>query len=149
MNLVYRLIATGLFVGKIPVAPATFGSLWAVPLVLITGTSGPDYYIILAALLVIGVVAAGRVSEEVGEKDPREVVIDEIVALYLSFATFPLNWKVLLAGFLLFRFYDIVKPFPARRLESMPGGWGIVADDLVAGAYTWVTLKVLSLLIAW
>ena len=149
MNLVYRLIATGLFVGKIPVAPATFGSLWAVPLVLITGTSGPDYYITLAALLVIGVVAAGRVSEEVGEKDPREVVIDEIVALYLSFATFPLNWKVLLAGFLLFRFYDIVKPFPARRLESMPGGWGIVADDMVAGAYTWVTLNVLSLLIAW
>ncbi len=147
MNLVYRLIATGLFVGKIPVAPATFGSLWAVPLVLITGTSGPDYYITLAALLVIGVVAAGRVSEEVGEKDPREVVIDEIVALYLSFATFPLNWKVLLAGFLLFRFYDIVKPFPARRLESMPGGWGIVADDLVAGAYTWVTLKVLFLLL--
>ncbi len=147
MNLVYRLIATGLFVGKIPVAPATFGSLWAVPFVLITGTSGPDYYITLAALLVIGVVAAGRVSEEVGEKDPREVVIDEIVALYLSFATFPLNWKVLLAGFLLFRFYDIVKPFPARRLESMPGGWGIVADDLVAGAYTWVTLKVLFLLL--
>ncbi len=147
MNLVYRLIATGLFVGKIPVAPATFGSLWAVPFVLITGTSGPDYYITLAALLVIGVVAAGRVSEEVGEKDPREVVIDEIVALYLSFATFPLNWKILLAGFLLFRFYDIVKPFPARRLESMPGGWGIVADDMVAGAYTWATLKVAFLLL--
>ncbi len=147
MNLLYRLIATGLFVGKIPVAPATFGSLWAVPLVLITGTSGPDYYITLAALLVIGVVAAGRVSEEVGEKDPREVVIDEIVALYLSFATFPLNWKILLAGFLLFRFYDIVKPFPARRLESMPGGWGIVADDMVAGAYTWATLKVAFLLL--
>ncbi len=143
MRLLYRLLATGLFVGYVPLAPATFGSLWAIPLVLLTGTYGIDYWITAAALVVVGVVAADRVAEEVGERDPSEVVIDEIAALYLAYATFPIKWKVLLLGFLLFRIYDVLKPFPARRLESLPGGLGIVADDLVAGAYTWITVKVL------
>jgi len=142
----YRALATGLFVGYIPFAPATFGSLWAFPMALLTGTSTPDYWVTLVALLVIAVASAERVSQEMGEKDPREVVIDEIVAMYMALATFPLNFKVFLAGFLLFRMYDVIKPFPARRSESLPGGWGIVADDLVAGAYTWLSLKVLLLL---
>lgn len=146
MRHLYRALATGLFVGYIPLAPATFGSLWAFPMAFLTGTSTPEYWVTLVALLVIAVASAERVSQEMGEKDPRAVVIDEIVAMYMALATFPLNFKVFLVGFLLFRMYDVIKPFPARRSESLPGGWGIVADDLVAGAYTWLSLKVLLLL---
>ncbi len=147
MRYLYRALATGLFVGYVPVAPATFGSLWAFPLLLLTGTSSVEYWLTLVALGVIGVVSAGRVAEELGEKDPSAVVIDEILAMYMALATLPLNWKVLLSGFLLFRAYDVLKPPPARRLERLPGGWGIVADDVVAGAYTWGSLKVLLILL--
>lgn len=143
MRYLYRALATGLFVGYIPFAPATFGSLWAFPIAFLTGTSTPDYWITFLALLVIAVVSADRVAEERGVKDPREVVIDEIVAMYMALATLPLRPGVMVVGFLLFRAYDVIKPFPARRAEGLPGGWGIVADDLIAGAYTWATLKVL------
>jgi len=142
-----RIVATGLFVGYVPVAPATFGSLWAIALVLIVGTSGWMYWALGVILLLLSVVSSGKVAKASGREDPKEVVIDEVVALYLAYAHFPTDWKVLLGGFLLFRAYDIVKPFPARRLESLPGGWGIVADDLVAGGYTWLTLKLLTLLL--
>ncbi|NPB02865.1 MAG: phosphatidylglycerophosphatase A [Thermotogae bacterium] len=146
MKILWKLLATGFFVGKIPLAPATFGSLWALLLVLLTGSWGLAYWIVLFILLFLSVPVANYVAKEKGESDPREVVIDEVLAQYLAFATLPISWKILLAGFLFFRAYDILKPPPARDLEDLPGGWGIVADDLVAAMYTLLTLKILSFL---
>jgi len=146
VKILWKLLATGFFVGKIPLAPATFGSLWALLLVLLTGSWGLAYWIVLFILLFLSVPVANYVAKEKGESDPREVVIDEVLAQYLAFATLPISWKILLAGFLFFRAYDILKPPPARDLEDLPGGWGIVADDLVAAMYTLLTLKILSFL---
>jgi phosphatidylglycerophosphatase A len=93
-----------------------------------------------------GLWAAGRAAAHLKKKDPQIVVVDEIAGqliAYLGLATpgtFALNWKYLLAGFILFRVFDIWKPFPARRAESLPGGLGIMADDWIAGLYAALAL---------
>jgi len=117
-------------------------------------------------LALLGVQASGQAAEFAGVKDPQYVVIDEVSGVHLSlilslapvtpmvflrpedataFALYSgmsiLNWKFLLAGFLLFRLFDILKPFPCRRLERLPGGWGIMADDWMAGVYAAICLR--------
>jgi len=84
---------------------------------------------------VAGVAASGRVERLVGEKDPGRIVIDEVAGMILSVLVLPLTPAVLLAAFLLFRLFDVVKPFPADRAQSLPGGFGVMGDDLIAGAY--------------
>jgi len=94
------------------------------------------------ALSAAGVWAASRVERQTGRKDPQEVVVDEVSGQWLALLASPgmllgaPGWKYFLAGLILFRVFDISKPFPAGRAESLPGGWGIMADDWVAGAYT-------------
>jgi phosphatidylglycerophosphatase A len=88
-------------------------------------------------IAVLGVWASGRASKVVRNDDPQFVVIDEVSGQLLAYvvALAPANWKYLLLGFILFRVFDIWKPFPARQAESLPGGWGIMTDDWVAGIY--------------
>jgi phosphatidylglycerophosphatase A len=88
-------------------------------------------------IAVLGVWASGRASQFARNDDPQFVVIDEVSGQLLAFvlALAPANWKYLLLGFILFRVFDIWKPFPARQAESLPGGWGIMTDDWVAGIY--------------
>lgn len=97
------------------------------------------FWVIELVLLVssIGIWAAEKMSLECGVKDPQFVVVDEVSGQMLTYllALAPANWKYLLLGFILFRVFDIWKPFPARQAESLPGGWGIMADDWVAGVY--------------
>jgi phosphatidylglycerophosphatase A len=151
-------IATAFGVGYLPKAPGTFGSLAGVALTvfywsLMVPSGATDIYIrdhyfaippqgiaILIALFVsgIGVVVAERVAQFTGQKDPQFVVIDEVsgqLISYFGIGTGVLNWKYLLLGFILFRVFDIWKPFPARQAESLPGGLGIMADDWIAGIY--------------
>jgi phosphatidylglycerophosphatase A len=148
-------MATGLGLGCLPKAPGTFGSLLGVLLgwaaFEITGrfsntSSARSSFawtecalVILVSLL--GVWAADRTAAYLRKKDPQIVVVDEVAGqliAYLGLATAPtvaLNWQYLLAGFILFRAFDIWKPFPARQAESLPGGLGIMADDWIAGLY--------------
>jgi phosphatidylglycerophosphatase A len=144
--------------GYMPFAPGTFGSLasvgiyWAAlrfvlgnslsTVVFIKASAGPlsglQFMWWLNVLVAgTGVMAAEIVSTKTGIKDPQFVVIDETSGQMLTYslAFAPLNWKYLLLGFILFRLFDIWKPFPARQAESLPGGWGIMADDWVAGIY--------------
>jgi phosphatidylglycerophosphatase A len=98
--------------------------------------------LIVAIVSIFGVWTAGRVSRFANQKDPQFVVIDEVSGQLLTYLL-PftlLNWKSWLLGFILFRVFDIWKPFPARQAESLPGGWGIMADDWVAGVYAAVGL---------
>jgi phosphatidylglycerophosphatase A len=90
----------------------------------------------------IGIPASTIVARESGIKDPGFVVIDEVAGQMIALIGVPLDWKYLLAGFILFRSFDIVKPFPLRRLESLPGGAGIMLDDVGAGLYALVLLQV-------
>ena len=93
----------------------------------------------------MGVWSAGKAEKAFGRVDPGEVVIDEIVGQIITFLATPkVSWIWLLAGFFLFRAFDIVKPFPARRAERLPGGWGIMLDDVIAGLYALIVLVVLG-----
>lgn len=96
----------------------------------------------------LGLIAAHIVSREFGHRDPQFVVIDEVSGQLLAYtlAVAPANWKYLLLGFILFRAFDIWKPFPARQAESLPGGWGIMADDWVAGIYAALGLWIARML---
>jgi phosphatidylglycerophosphatase A len=151
--------ATACGVGYIPKAPGTWGSLVGVAvycaLISLHTRTAIDLYlhdvyyayyvvvgwpivpIVALVLAALGVVAASRVAKFTGKKDPQFVVIDEVSGQFLAyfFALVPLNWKYLVLGFILFRLFDIWKPFPARQAESLPGGWGIMTDDWVAAIY--------------
>ena len=148
-------IATCGGVGYFPLAPGTAGS--AVGLVLVAGLSRlplgqPWPWALLGGLalviFIIGVWAASDAEKFFGRTDPPYVVIDEVVGQMLTFLVRPdSSWKWLLAGFVLFRIFDVVKPFPARRAERLAGGWGIMMDDVAAGAYSMVALLLLGYLL--
>ncbi|MGD1154475.1 MAG: phosphatidylglycerophosphatase A [Terriglobia bacterium] len=148
-------IATAAGVGYFPIAPGTAGS--AVGIVLVVGVARlhlerPWSSIVLGAvslpLFALGVWAAGEAEKFFGRVDPGQVVIDEVVGQMLTFLLVPhATWKWLLGGFLLFRAFDIVKPFPARQAERIPRGWGIMIDDAVAGLYAMAVLTALNLVL--
>jgi phosphatidylglycerophosphatase A len=132
-------------VGYLPVAPGTFGSLVAVGIFLllarvVTGSSLVAVVLVLIfAFTVVGIWAATRTEQLSGKKDPGKVVVDEVAGQFI--ALFPLTlfprWSTLtvIVSFILFRFFDIVKPYPANRLQELKGGPGVMFDDLVAGVY--------------
>ena len=143
-----HLLATGFGVGYIPRAPGTFGSLLGL-LIFIPIQSMPYPYPILFLMALFGAsVYAINLSLPIfGRKDPREIVIDEIWAILLILFTIPPSWIGWGLGFILFRFFDITKPLPVRKAERLPGGWGVMADDLVAAVFVIVILKIISPLI--
>jgi phosphatidylglycerophosphatase A len=101
----------------------------------------PAAIVISLAITLIGIPLSTVVARESGRKDPGFVVIDEVAGQMIALIAAPLNWKYLLAGFILFRSFDIVKPFPLRRLEKLPLGTGIMMDDVGAGLYALVLLQ--------
>jgi phosphatidylglycerophosphatase A len=140
LNKLAFLIGTWFGAGYAPKGPGTAGSAAAVLIAFAVhffAPSRPIWFSLWAAILLIpGIWAAGEVARSIGRKDPQIVVVDEVIGQWITLAgATALNWKSWLLGFLLFRLFDIWKPFPARRLESLPGGTGIVMDDVMAGVY--------------
>ncbi len=134
--------------GYFPKGPGTAGSLAAAVLawllVVLAGWPAPALAILAAILTLPAVWASERAGRYWQEKDPQRVVVDEVVGQWLALAAVPdSRWKYWIAGFVAFRLFDIWKPFPVRNAERLPGGWGIVADDLVAGLYGAVVLLLL------
>ncbi len=130
-------LATWFGCGLVPVAPGTAGSLAAI-LLAIPAIHFPPAIFLLAALVLtpLAIWSADRTARMLGRKDPGLVVVDEVAGQWVTLAgATQLTWKSLVFGFVLFRLFDMWKPFPVRRLESLPGGTGIVADDLMAGVY--------------
>jgi phosphatidylglycerophosphatase A len=137
-----RLVATGLGSGYSPFAPGTAGSIVGLLLFLpLAGLTWPVQLAATGAVTLVGAIAAGRVARGVGRKDPGLVVVDEVAGQCITFLALPITPVTALAGFLLFRAMDIVKPWPARDLERLPGGWGIMADDVAAGIYAHLALR--------
>jgi phosphatidylglycerophosphatase A len=102
----------------------------------------------LPALFAVSVWSAQAVAGAqrrvvAGKIDPQEIVIDEVMGMAVTLAFLPLNVKTIVLGFLLFRIFDVAKPFPVRRLEKLPGGWGIVMDDVMAGVYANLSLRII------
>lgn len=145
------LIATWFGVGRLPFAPGTWGSLAALPFAwIIVWLFGARALLVAAALLfVIGWWAAARVSRASGVKDAGSIVVDEVVGQWLTLVVTPPDALAYLLGFALFRLFDIAKPWPARWLDRhVPGGLGVMADDVAAGFYAafvlWFILLILG-----
>jgi len=130
-------IATVLGAGYSPFAPGTAGSLAALPLAWLLMTAGPVWYPLAVGLLfVVGVWASGRAEVYYGQKDCGRIVVDEAVGMLITLYHSPATPFYFAAGFFLFRFFDVVKPFPARRIDMrMEGGLGVMLDDVAAAAY--------------
>lgn len=132
-------LGTGAGTGYAPVAPGTFGTLPGLALAPLFAAlavySVPVYLLALAAAVAVAIWAAGVCALDFGQKDPSRVVIDEVVGFLVAVAFLPTSLPVLVLVFLLFRAADIAKPWPCRPAERLPGGLGIVADDLMAGVY--------------
>jgi phosphatidylglycerophosphatase A len=137
-----RLVATGLGSGYSPFAPGTAGSLVGLALYWPLARLEPAWLVAaIVVLFFVGVAAATSVARQEGLHDPGIVVVDEVIGMWISLAFLPLTPITALAGFLLFRVMDIVKPPPARGFERFPGGWGIMADDVMAGVYANLVLR--------
>jgi phosphatidylglycerophosphatase A len=129
-------IATTGGLGYAPIAPGTFGSAAGVAIYLLTAHRSLTEQIgLAAAVTVIGIWAAGVAAVHFGRSDPSHVVIDEVAGQLVTYLGTGVSWKGAIIGFLLFRALDIVKPWPANRLEALHGGLGIVADDIMAALY--------------
>lgn len=128
-----------------PIASGTFGTLWGLPLFYwLSGQLLGTQFLFIMGSILLAVFLAGQSEKFWRRKDPSQVVIDEIVGYMTAMFGLTFSWKMALAGFFLFRAMDIFKPYPIRKIDQhMPGGWGIVLDDVLAGIYCQVILRVL------
>ena len=139
----FMLIATGFTIGYLPIAPGTWGSLLALPLHFFLSKLQPVAYgFSIAAIILLAIVAAGAAEKIIDQKDPGVVVIDEVAGMLVTMIGAPATPLAYLFGFCLFRFFDILKPFPVRWADRhLNGGIGVVADDLLAGLYALLCLQ--------
>ncbi|HAJ57160.1 MAG TPA: phosphatidylglycerophosphatase A [Candidatus Omnitrophica bacterium] len=141
MDRLVKLFATFFYLGELPVMPGTVASLAG--LLLYVAISGwPQVVaVVFIAILILGFFSAGRAEKLFGKKDAHQIVIDEVAGIFLVFIGLPITPLCLVAGFLVFRALDIVKPFPVGRVEKLAGSLGIMADDLVCGLFTNIVLQ--------
>jgi phosphatidylglycerophosphatase A len=131
--------------GLLPVMPGTYGTVAAIPLYLVESLLAPQYQLSILAIIVIGAIWSSHRSQGIlGVVDPPEIVIDEVAGFLVTIILIPFTWPTLIAGFFLCRFFDILKPPPIKRIEKkITGGVGVVLDDLAAGAYAHISLRLL------
>jgi phosphatidylglycerophosphatase A len=150
MNFLARIISTGLGVGYSPLAPGTMGAL----LILIVFWICPEMSSLQLLLVIIGLTVIGiytatvterEMQSKVGQdrgRDPGIIVIDEIIGMLIALFALPKTSRFMIIAFILFRIFDIMKPYPARRMEKLPAGWGIVMDDIIAGIYANLAIQI-------
>jgi phosphatidylglycerophosphatase A len=141
MSTLALALATSFGVGYAPIAPGTFGSAAGLLLWAILPASVGAQLTAVAAVLAIGTWAAELTERRTGATDPGIVVVDEVLGMIVTLALNPVGWGGAFAGFLLFRIFDVIKPFPANRLERVHGGLGIMLDDAMAGVYANLVLR--------
>lgn len=141
-------LATGFGLGRLPLAPGTWGTLGGILLGWLLQPPLPSavYLILVLGLGVLVVPVVTAVEKRMERKDPPCIVIDELLAFPLAMFLVPFHPLTVLAAFVLFRIADIAKPWPCRRLQDLPGGWGVMADDYVAAAYCCAALHLAGFL---
>lgn len=144
-----KTIATLGPIGHIPFIPGTAGSLVGLGIAWILSVS-PAYQL-LGTLVALGLAlwSSGPAARAMGKEDPSCIVIDEVAGMMVAVIALPVRWSVYIGGFLLFRFFDIVKPFPIRQVQRIPGSLGIVFDDLLAGVLVNLMVRIGFPLISW
>lgn len=143
MSRVALAIATCLGAGYSPIAPGTVGSAAGLVVYLAVRAAGGGAIevALIAGLFLLGVWASHRAERHFGRDDPGPVVVDEVVGMLVTLAFVPVSVSGAVIGFFLFRLFDVIKPFPANRLERLHGGLGIMADDVMAGVYAQLALR--------
>jgi phosphatidylglycerophosphatase A len=142
-------LATWFFTGLIPFAPGTWGSFAALPFAALAYSFGLfSSCVSIAFILIISIPVSGRAAEIIKTEDPSSVVIDEVAGIFITLFLIPLSWMSVMAGFVLFRVFDILKPFPIGLIDkNVRGGTGIVLDDVMAGIYANVGLRIILILV--
>ncbi|MGV8995953.1 MAG: phosphatidylglycerophosphatase A [Parvibaculaceae bacterium] len=138
-----KYIATWFGSGLIPKAPGTWGTIAAIPFAWVIVTLFGPFALLIAAVIAfaIGIWAAGAYATTIGKPDPSEVVIDEVAAIWLILAFVPMTWVGWFIAFVVFRFFDVAKPWPVSLADAkLKGGFGIMADDIIAALYTLLIL---------
>jgi phosphatidylglycerophosphatase A len=138
-------VATVAYCGYFPFAPGTVGSAAGLVVYALVWWSGSPILevALIAALFAVGVWAGTIAERYFGGIDPGPIVIDEVVGMLITLAFIPVHWSGALAGFVLFRIFDVIKPYPAGRFESLHGGLGVMADDAMAAVYANLSLRLL------
>lgn len=141
MRNIVNLLACGLGLGYVPWAPGTFGTLLGVILAILV----PDNMYLVTVVCIFGIWAANEAEKNLDQHDSPKIVIDEIAGFLIA----AYNWDgiYLVTAFILFRFFDIIKPFPVNQLQKLPGGLGIMADDIAAGLMANIVLMLFSVYI--
>lgn len=152
MKRIAEIIATAFYVGYAPIVPATFGAaLGAIVFWFFMPRSFVTQTVVTVVLIVIAIITSGEAEKRYG-KDARCIVIDEVAGMFVSLCFLPRSATVsrsaiiFLAAFVAFRVFDVLKPFPSNRLQKLHGGWGVVADDVFAGIYTNIVIRILLVL---
>ncbi len=147
MNKILKNIATLGFVGYLPVAPGTWGSLVSAVFVAFLDPSSAVQAILIVIGFVIGTISSTVAERVIGRTDSGHIVIDEFIGFLVSVVYLPQTYGYFIAAFFLFRFFDILKPFPIRQAErALKGGFGIMTDDVLAGIYTNAILQIWKLI---
>jgi len=143
---VSRAVATVFGIGYVPFAPGTFGSAAGLAVFAAVRAAGGPVVEALTIVLVflVGAWAATAAETHFGHIDPGPVVIDEVLGMLVTLAFLPVSVTGALVGFVLFRVFDVIKPPPCNSLEALPGGWGVMSDDLMAGVYACVCVRLLA-----
>lgn len=146
-----EIISTWFWVGKIPWAPGTWGTVATVPVIFILFHLGSMFYMGAVFLFIfLGIFASDIYEKSLGQHDSSEIVIDEVAGFLIAMTWLPVTWQALGLGFLLFRFFDIFKPFPISWFDQrVKGGLGVMVDDIAAGLITNAILQVLYTKTSW
>lgn len=143
-NLLIKTISTFFFVGYLPLIPGTFGSIAGLGIFyLLNGISWPGYFLFVLGIMLLGLLTSGRMEKLLNRKDPGCIVIDEVMGMLIALSFLPVDPKIVILAFLMFRILDTLKPYPAGRLQNMHGAIGVMGDDLVAGVYANIVLQVI------
>lgn len=145
MNKIFDLIATYFYIGKSPKAPGTVATMAAIPLwYALSHLTDVGYLTAVFLITFIGILAAQSYESRQQKHDSQVIVIDEVAGYLITMSLAPINWQTALLGFCLFRFFDITKPFPIGYLDrKIPGGVGVMADDIAAGIISSIILQLL------
>ena len=145
--IIWRFVATFFYLGKLPFAPGSWGSLGALLLWLLLPVTFSIHLSVIVILFILGVYSSNKMAKYLDDHDPSEVVIDEVVGMGISLFMLPHSPGLYLLAFILFRVFDILKPSFIYRIQNLSGGWGIMLDDVLAGLLTFTIVKGITLIL--
>ena len=152
MKTIFTFLGSGFGAGYTPFLPGTAGTLLAVVIYLVLSrifTHPFSYVVMLVIFSGFGVWICGKCDHHFEKKDSPVIVIDEIGGFLITMFALPVSFRFIFLGFILFRAFDILKPFKIKRLERLPGGWGIMADDIAAGILANLMLHIARIMLGW